>query len=437
MRPHTKISAAGAVAFALIAGALLGGRAPASAPTPPTSPGELVSGALDGVAARGGAGAVARLEEASTERPQDADVLAALGVAYQIRWRETGDASYLSRSGAALQAALQERPADAATTLGLGNLALIRHRFRNALALGREARALAPHAARPYGVIGDALLELGRYREAFAAFDRMTALKPSLASYARVAYARELAGDTRGAIAAMELARDASGGQPEPTAWVEVELGKLELGRGRLAVAAGHLRAALAIAPGYVSALEQMARVEAARGNLARATAIAGRAAETVPLPQLVALLGDLLERSGRLAEARRQYATVAAIEKLLVANGVRVDLESAVYRADHAIRPAETVALARKARAGRPSIYGDDALGWALARAGRCAEGLRWTQRALRLGTRDALLWFHRGYAAGCAGDVAGMRRAYATALSIDPGFSVRWARVARKGIS
>jgi Flp pilus assembly protein TadD len=115
----------------------------------------------------------------------------------------------------------------------------------------------------------------------------------------------------------------------------------------------------------------------------------------------------------------------------------VRVDLESAVYRADHAIRPAETVALARKARADRPSIYGDDALGWALARAGRCTEGLRWAQRALRLGTRDALLWFHRGYAAGCAGDVAGMKRAYVTALSIDPGFSVRWVPVARKGIS
>ena len=68
--------------------------------------------------------------------------------------------------------------------------------------------------------------------------------------------------------------------------------------------------------------------------------------------------------------------ATVAAIDRILAANGVRVDLESAVYRADHGIRPAQNVALARKARADRPSIYGDDALGWALARAGRCRGG-------------------------------------------------------------
>ena len=34
--------------------------------------------------------------------------------------------------------------------------------------VGREARRLAPYSARPYGVIGDALIELGRYRAAFA-----------------------------------------------------------------------------------------------------------------------------------------------------------------------------------------------------------------------------------------------------------------------------
>ncbi len=154
-------------------------------------------------------------------------------------------------------------------------------------------------------------------------------------------------------------------------------------------------------------------------------------------MPQFVALLGDLLERQGRAAAARRQQATVAAIERLLVANGVTVDLESAVYRADHGIEPAATVALARKARAARPSIYGDDALGWALARAGRCHEAVRWSQRALRLGTKDALLYFHRGYAAGCAGDRAGRRAWYRKALALNPGFSVRWAPVARKALS
>lgn len=55
---------------------------------------------------------------------------------------------------------------------------------------------------RPYSVIGDAFIELGRHDAAFASFasfERMISLRPSLASYARIAYARELSGDRAGA----------------------------------------------------------------------------------------------------------------------------------------------------------------------------------------------------------------------------------------------
>jgi tetratricopeptide (TPR) repeat protein len=385
----------------------------------------------------GTATTVAKLERDVRVDPRDADRLAELGLAYQLRWRETGDPSFLPLSQHALREALDARPRDATATLGLGNLALIRHDFRGALVLGRDARRRAPFAARPYGVVGDALIELGRYRQAFAAFDRMAAVRPSLASYARVAYARELIGDRPGAVAAMQLALDAAGGAPEPTAWAHVELAKLALGDGRIQSAAEHVRAALAIFPGYVLALEQEARVDAARGRLGVAVATARQAATAVPLPQFVALLGDLLERQGHLAAAARQRATIEAIDRVLAANGLRVDLETAVFRADHGIRPAETVRLARRARADRPSIYGDDALGWALARAGKCTEAEVWLDRALRLGTKDALLYFHRGYAAGCAGDRRAMRAWYHRALEQSPAFSVRWAPVARRALT
>ena len=383
--------------------------------------------------AGGTAATVARLEREVRGNPGDAGRLGELGLAYQLRWRETGDPSFLPLSERALQAADDARPHDAGATLGLGNLALIRHDFRRALALGRAARRRAPFAERPYGVVGDALIELGRYRQAFATFDRMTAVRPSLASYARVAYARELIGDRSGAAAAMQLALDAAGGSPEPTAWAHVELAKLALGEGRIESASEHVRAALAIFPGYVLALEQKARVDAARGRLGAAIVTARRAATAVPLPQFVALLGDLLERQGHAAAAARQRATIMAIDRVLAANGLRVDLEAAVFRADHDIRPVETVRLASRARADRPSIYGDDALGWALARAGRCAEAEPWLDRALRLGTKDALLYFHRGYAAGCAGNGRAMRAWYRRALEQSPAFSVRWAPVAR----
>ena len=442
MRHRTKLVAGSAVAVALLAGALFGGAltespsAGQAGPPAVESPQAISEGALSEIAQGGAQETVAKLEAALVSSPRDPDTLASLGLAYQIRWRETGDASYLPRSKAALQKALGARPDDPAATLGVGNLALIQHEFRQALVIGRKAQTLAPFSARPHGVIGDAQIELGRYPAAFKSFERMVSLKPNLASYARIAYARELTGDTVGAIAAMQLARDAAGGQPDAAAWVEVELGKLEFGRGRLDAADRHARSGLAAVPGYVYALEQRARVEAARGRLGRAVALARQASQAVPLTQFVGLLGDLLERQGRVAEARRERAIVTAVDRLLVAGGVRVDLESAVYRADHRLRPDETVALARRARADRPSIYGDDALGWALARAGRCDEAVTWSQRSLRLGTKDALLWFHRGYAAGCAGDRAGMKAWYAKALALNPNFSVRFAPVAQRAL-
>ena len=439
MRRRTTLLVGGAIAVALGLGSLVGG---VFAESPSAGPSTAVPQALAERALGGAAGGVSAstafgLEEQARARPGDADVLTQLGFAYQLRWRETADASFLPRSETALRRALRARPGDANAVLGLGSLALIRHEFRDALAFGRRAQRLLQGSARPYGVVGDALVELGRYDDAFRAFERMVALRPSLASYARVAYARELTGDPTGAIAAMRLALGAAAGQPEPTAWSLVELARLEFGLGRTEAAGRHARAALRVLPGYPTARAELARVEAARGRIERAIAEARRAADAVPTSQAVALLTDLLDRAGRHDEARRQRATVAVIDRLLQANGVQVDLESAVYRADHRIRPHETVELARRARAARPSIYGDDALAWALARSGRCLEALPLAERALRLGTKDALLYFHRGYSEGCAGDRAEMREWYRRALELSPDFSVRWAPVARAALT
>jgi hypothetical protein len=42
------------------------------------------------------------------------------------------------------------------------------------------------------------------------------------------------------------------------------------------------------------------------------------------------------------------------------------------------------------------------DALGWALTRSGRPRAGLRWANRALRLGSLDPTFRYHAGIAAG-----------------------------------
>ena len=83
----------------------------------------------------------------------------------------------------------------------------------------------------------------------------------------------------------------------------------------------------------------------------------------------------------------------------------MRTDLEIAQFDADHGVRLGRALAAARQARRARPSIDGDDVLAWALERNGRCAEALPYSRRALRLGTHDALKYFHRGMIERCLG--------------------------------
>jgi len=131
---------------------------------------------------------------------------------------------------------------------------------------------------------------------------------------------------------------------------------------------------------------------------------------------------------------ARRQYALIGVIQRLLGANGVKTDLETALFDVDHGIRLERTLALARLARRERPSIDGDDVLAWALARTGHCGEALRFSERALRLGTRDAPKDFHRGMIERCLGHDVQARLWLRRALGLNPHFSLLWAPLARR---
>ena len=114
----------------------------------------------------------------------------------------------------------------------------------------------------------------------------------------------------------------------------------------------------------------------------------------------------------------------------------MRTDLETALFDVDHGVRLRSALARARAGYAERPSIVGDDVLGWALARKGRCDEAVVHLRRALRLGTGDASVYFHRGYAERCAGRPLKGRRWFAKALALNPHFSLLWAPVARRAL-
>src|SRR5262249_24519331 len=154
--------------------------------------------------------------------------------------------------------------------------------------------------------------------------------QPGLASYSRIAHARELVGDVPGSIAVMKLAIDASLGQGEAEAWTHVTLSKTLWNVGRYREAARQDEIALPRVPDYAFALDALGRAQASMGKIRAAIASEQEAVNRIPLPQYVSMLGDLYRSAGHAALARRQYALVDVIQRLLVANGVKTDLETA-----------------------------------------------------------------------------------------------------------
>ena len=345
--------------------------------------------------------------------PGDPRLMAALAAAYLARARETYDPALYTKASALLDGAIALAPLDPDVAIVAGNLALSRHDFAAALHWGLVAQAAAPARPTVYGVLTDAYVELGRYTEAVDAAQRMIDLRPDLASYSRVSYLRELHGDLDGAIDAMRRAVDAGAPRTEGTAWSEVQLGNLYLAKDDLGSAERAYENALQRVDGYVFALAGQAKARAARGDLSGAAALNEEAARRLPVPDFVIALADLHDRLGDSARAAQDAELVSAMEQLLKANGVRTDVDLALFDADHGLRLPDALAAARAEYAIRPSVTVAMTLAWTEYRNGELAAASVHAAEALRLGWRDPTALRRAATIAQAAGDVALARRA------------------------
>ena len=103
--------------------------------------------------------------------------------------------------------------------------------------------------------------------------------------------------------------------------------------------------------PDYLPALVSRARLQVAQGDLEQAVGTWQDVVARQPLPEYLTELGELLEHLGRPDEADAQFAVVRTTIELLDASGVRTDLETALFEADHGSRRAG--ARARRGRSG------------------------------------------------------------------------------------
>jgi tetratricopeptide (TPR) repeat protein len=372
--------------------------------------------------------------------PDDARALHRLGDAYVRKARETGDVAYFDRAERALRASLERKPDQAGVWRHLAYVRYMLHDFEQAAAHARRAIALDGTDSHAHGVLGDALLEVGRHEEAEPVYRRMMALGPDLYAHARLAGLKSLRGDTAGAIAALERAiadGRAAGAPGESVAWTLWQLGMEHAAIGRLSAADTAFAEALRVHPGYHRALAGLAHVRAAQGRHDEAVTLYTRALSVVPLPEYAAALGDVYTRLDRPADARRQYDLVEYIGRLNAVNQVLYSRELAYFYADHDVKLDVALALAQAEARVRQDVHAHDVLAWALHKNGRVGEARTAIARALRLGTVDARLFFHAGLIFQAAGDREQARRYLARALQTNPQFHVLHADVARRALA
>lgn len=376
---------------------------------------------------------VDRLQQRVREAPADHDAYVQLASAYLQKARETGGVAYYNRAEQVTARALELKPASAAALTTMGAVALARHEFPQALEWARRALEADPRNPHAYGVLGDAQVEMGQYEDAFQSYEVMVNLKPSLDSYARVSYARELTGDVEGAIEAMQMAIAAGPAQGESAAWAQVQLGELYFNTGHIDQAASHFQAALSAFPNYYLALSALAKARAAQGNLPDAIALYQRSTAILPQPSALAALADIFSRLGRSQEAQTLYDTISLIASLQSLNQQLYNRELVLFYADHDLKLPQALALAQQELAVRRDIFGYDALAWALYKNGRHAEAGQAMEQALSLGTQHASLFYHAGMVYYALGEREQARVYLERALGLNPHFSFLLADSAR----
>ncbi len=363
--------------------------------------------------------------------PQDHVSWANLAVAYVEQARITGNATYYGKADEAAARSFEVEPDENFPALAAqAAISAARHDFSDALSSADQALAINPRDLGALAIRVDALNELGRYADQMKALRIADSRQPSTAIAARYSYAYELRGDLD--RAAGILRRAAAAGSRTDKAYTLTLLGDIQRKQGRLDAAGRQLAIAQEAVPDYLPALVSTARLQVARGHLEQAVTTWKDVVARQPLPEYVTELGELFLHLGRPDEADAQFAVVRTTIKLLDASGVRTDLETALFEADHG-SPAKALSQARAEWRQRTSVHVADALAWALHRNGRDREALTISRRATSLSSPEAKFWIHRGTIEAALGMTDEARTHLRRGLDTDPGMSP-WQRDAAR---
>lgn len=323
--------------------------------------------------------------------PADAETATRLASCRVNRASLSGDISEMRRAAASVDGALERfGPWPDLCYLRAG-VDLKQHRLAEATASLARAEGLAD-SADGRAIRADVDLQLGRYREARQAYERLVAETRSWDALARLAHFEQVLGDPARAHALYADAVDEiTAKELRSYAWVETHWGLLHQRHGRLDEAEQHYERAGAAYSGHWLVGRQLAELRAAQGRIDEAIALCEDVAARTARPELAHAAGDLRMRAGDRAGARAWHERALAGYLESARHGeVQYHHHLVEYHADVAGDGAAAVRWAERDHALRPHYATEAALAWALHRAGRRDEALEMARRARASGVRD-----------------------------------------------
>jgi len=351
-----------------------------------------------------------------------------LAMALVRRARETGDNSYYSRAQEAIERSLHIQPENFEAGQAHVALLLAEHRYRSALDEARALNHRMPDAVLVWGYMAEAEAALGDYKEAEEAAQWMMDLRPgNLPAYLCGAALRQDWGDMDGALEFLGKAlQQAPPFETEETAWILTRMARIHRQMGRTAGAETLLNQALKMFPGYYLSLEELAEVRLAQHLYPEAVELLNQRNRSFPTPLSHLLTARALDGAGRRADAANTYAEFEREARAQIALPENANRELIAYYIGGAHQPQEALRIARLELQSRQDVLTLDAYAWALFANGQNAEARQQIQKALALGTGDAVIFYHAGAIEAAAGNRAEAIRDFQHSLDLNPNSEV-----------
>jgi tetratricopeptide (TPR) repeat protein len=311
------------------------------------------------------------------------------------------------------------------TAAALANILLAQHRFADAQEVAAQLVRRESDVPQYRALLGEISMELGDYKIAAWMFDSLWAQRAHLSIAPRLARWAELNGQLAQARRLIEAARDEARTRadvPQETrAWFELREGELAMRMGRVRAAEAAFRAGLAIEPNDPRLLGAMARLSAVRGKHSAAISWGERSLAVQLDADVLALMSTAYAALGDTARAAEFSA---AMEAAISQQPGPFHRSWTLHLLEHDPVDPGLLSRAQQEFETRKDIYGADVLAWALHRSGRSAAADGYMAQALRLGTPDAMLWYHDGMIALAIGDRPRAKKSLQRALEVNPYF-------------